>query len=238
MTEESQGIIIHAIDYKENSKILYLLTKDGKESLLVNNAKKLNAGRLYASQVLSLVSYSKSTADLARATSLELIDDFNEIKGDIKRFAVASYALELLYKDINADFNSDVLYKMVLTFFNELKKRENLKPLYLEFKIKMLYFLGIQPNFKACSCGAKTNLIGLNINTGMMECKIHQSSGNIGSDATKILRLFYLDKTFELEVSNKEAIDYLLDIVNKYYLKHSGVKIKAEKLIADLSNFT
>ena len=54
MLKKRQGIILNTIDYKENHKILYLLTEAGKESFLVMRAKRIKEGLANDTQVLTL----------------------------------------------------------------------------------------------------------------------------------------------------------------------------------------
>ena len=40
MIKKIRGIILNSIDYKENHKIAYILTEEGKESFLIPRAKR------------------------------------------------------------------------------------------------------------------------------------------------------------------------------------------------------
>ena len=236
MEEKKEGIILNTIDYKENHKIIYLLTKEGKESLLINGAKNIKKGQSNETQVLTKVSYIKKGNNLAKATLLESIDYYNEIKIDIKRMAVASYLIEVVYRFIHNDTNFIMLYNLLDKFLEELKIANNLKLLLLEFRIKLLYFLGIEPNFKTCvHCGSKNNLVGLALRFGSMECIEHESKDNIGIYATNIIQLLYKDKTLKINLDDNNVVDYLSDLIDKYYSYHLNDKIKSEKMLVDLN---
>lgn len=231
-----QGLIMNSLDYQENNKIIYILTKSGKDSILVPRAKRIKSSLVNEIQNLNLIKYEKtSSKSLAKPKQLEVIDYYFPIKNDIKKMAIAEYCLEVVYRLINIEENSEVLYNLVIAFLNQLSKRSDIKMILLEFRIKMLYFLGIAPSFKACThCGVTKNLKGLSIESGGVECKDHISSDNIGEDATKIISLLYYDKSFEITYDNDEVIDYISEIITKYYEKHFEEKIKSISLLKNL----
>ena len=236
MIKKYQGIILNSIDYKENHKIVYVLTVDGRVSALIQRAKRFKEGLIGDTENLTLIEFEVSTNNqLGSAKGIEALDHYNDIKNDLTKYTVASYALELIYRMVNPDVNSAMLYKLFLEFLNQLKKRTDLKVLLLQFRIKMLYFLGIQPNFKECiHCHTNSNLVGLSLDFGAMECVNHQSDQNIGSEATNIIRLLYLDKTFAIEVDNDDVVSYLSEIIDKYYEKHQYYGLKSVKMLKEL----
>lgn len=239
MTNKYQGIILNSMDYKENHKILYILTEDAKISVLVPRAKRFKEGLINETQNLTLVSFETTdNNNLAKAKGFEAIDYFNEIKNDLKKYSVASFALEVIYRMVNPDINPNMLYKLFLEFLNQLKNRNDLKMILLQFRIKMLYFLGIQPNFKECIvCRSKDNLVGLSLKFGSMECVNHSSNDNIGMDATNIIKILYLDKTFSIKIDDEDAIDYISKIIDEYYELHQYYGIKAKRMLEELKCF-
>ena len=236
MIKKYQGIILNSIDYKENHKIVYVLTIDGRVSALIPRAKRIKEGLIADTENLTLVEFEIEDKDkLGKAKGIEALDRYNDIKNDLRKYTVASYALELIYRMVNPDFNSIVLYKLFLEFLNQLKKRDDLKVLLLQFRIKMLYFLGIQPNFKECiHCGMTKDLVGLSLDFGAMECVSHQSENNIGIDSTNIIKLLYLDKTFAIKLDDIDVISYLSNIIDEYYEKHQYYGLKSVKMLKEL----
>ena len=237
MLKKRQGIILNTIDYKENHKILYLLTKDGKDSFLVMRAKRIKEGLANDTQNLTLIDFEVEEKNtLSKAKNIDVVNYFNEIKNDLKKFAVASYALELIYRMVpDTDTHSEVLYRLLLEFLHQVSLRNDLKFLLLQFRIKMLYFLGIQPQFKmCCHCGKTVDLVGISIAHGAMECVNHTSSDNIGLTATKIINLLYFDKSFEIKLSEDEAIKIVSDIIDSYYEKHQYYGLKSKVMLEKL----
>ena len=140
MLRKIEGIILNSIDYKENHKILYLLTNNGKMSCLVQRAKRIKEGLLNDTQNLTMVGFEIDDKNsLPKAKNIEVINYYNDIKNDLKKYTVASYALELIYRMVENNEHSVVLYKLLSEFLNKLVVREDERVLLLEFRIKMLY---------------------------------------------------------------------------------------------------
>ena len=236
MLKKKQGIILNSIDYKENHKILYVLTDEGKESFLSLRAKRIKEGLLNDTQNLTMIEFEIDDKNsLTKAKNIEVINYFNEIKNDLKKYTVASYALELIYRMVEANDHSDILYKLLVEFLKKLVTRDDIRVLLLEFRIKMLYFLGIQPQFKmCCHCGDTENLVGLSISSGSMECVNHESSDNIGLSATKIINLLYTDKSLDITIDDDSVVDLLSTIIDSYYEKHQYYGLKSKVMLEKL----
>lgn len=236
MLKKKQGIILNSIDYKENHKILYVLTKEGKESFLVMRAKRIKEGLLSDTQSLTFISYEVDDKNsLEKAKQIEVIDYFNEVKNDLKKFACASYALEVIYRMVEDSPHFEVLFNLLCEFLNKLKERNDEKVLLLQFRIKMLYFLGIQPQFKmCCHCGDELHLVGLSPSHGAMECINHTSSDNIGITATKIINLLYYDKSLDIRIEDIDVVNTLSKIVDDYYEKHQYYGIKSKMMLEQI----
>lgn len=236
MIKKMVGIILNSIDYKENHKISYILTDSGKISVLFPRAKRYKEGLIADTQSLNLIEFEiDDDKSLSKAKTINVIDFFNEIKNDLKKYSAASYSLELIYRMVESDINPSLLFKLLNEFLKELKTREDIKLLLLQFRIKMLYFLGIQPNFKECiHCGKKLDLAGLSIKYGAMECVNHTTSDNIGMDATNIIKLLYLDKTLQIKIEDDDVINYISEIIDTYYESHQYYGLKSVKMLKEL----
>ena len=158
MLKKKQGIILNSIDYKENHKILYLLTENGKESFLAMRAKRIKEGLLNDTQTLTMIEFEvEEKNSLPKMKNINVVNNYQIVKNDLKKFTVASYATELIYRMVENQDHLDVLYKLFIEFLKKLEERNDERVLLLEFRVKMLFFLGIQPQFKiCCHCGNST----------------------------------------------------------------------------------
>ena len=233
---KKKGIILNSIDYKENHKIIYVLTESGKESFLVMRAKRIKEGLLTDTQNLTNIEFEvEEKTSLPKAKNIEVINHYNDVKNDLKKYTVASYALELIYRMVEDYEHSNVLYRLFNEFLDKLSQRNDERVLLLQFRIKMLFFLGIQPQFKmCCHCGNESNLVGLSIAHGAMECINHISSDNIGLSATKIINLLYHDKTLTIAIEDEIVVDTLSKIIDSYYEKHQYYGLKSKIMLEKL----
>lgn len=233
---KKKGIILNSIDYKENHKIIYVLTESGKESFLVMRAKRIKEGLLTDTQNLTNIEFEvEEKTSLPKAKNIEVINHYNDVKNDLKKYTVASYALELIYRMVEDYEHSNVLYRLFNEFLDKLSQRNDERVLLLQFRIKMLFFLGIQPQFKmCCHCGKTTDLIGLSISSGAMECVNHESSDNIGITATKIINLLYNDKSLDITIDDENVLDMLSEIIDSYYEKHQYYGLKSKVMLEKL----
>ena len=231
-----EGIITGSIDYKEKSKIIYILTESGKDSLLVHNAKDPKNQNNNLTQILNCIQYeSVGKGSLNTASLIDIVDYNFVVKEDIKKYALISFVLEAINNYVIEGASYQVLYRLIKKFIDEVTKRNDYLMLLLEIKIKLLYFFGIAPNFRCCGhCNTTKNLVGLSIKNGFVECNDHRSEDNIGASATKILEMLYLDKTFNIQYDDEEIIKYLYGIVTEYYNLHLGINFKSDKMLKEL----
>ena len=81
MIKKIKGIILNSIDYKENHKISYVLTCDGKTSVLIPRAKRYKEGLIADTQSLNLIEFEvMDDKSLPKAKNINVLDYYNEIK--------------------------------------------------------------------------------------------------------------------------------------------------------------
>ena len=53
-------------------------------------------------------------------------------------------------------------------------------------------------------------------------------------DATNIIKLLYLDKTFEISVDDIGVVDYISNLIDSYYEHHQYYGLKSKKMLEEL----
>lgn len=229
--KKKEGIILNSIIYQENSKILYILSSDGIDSVLVRGAKKYKSGHINSTQVLTKVEYITTEKKLPVAVDLTVLDNYLIIKNDLKKMTLAEFILEMLYRSTLDNIDFGLLYKMIDYLLNEIINRTDLKLLLLQFQIKMLYFLGIMPNYRECiHCGTTNNLSGISIKHGSVECLIHESKDNIGVVKSKIIYHLYKD-IFKITDLDNIVVDEILHDIDDFYQYHYFITFKSKVMI-------
>ena len=155
-----KGIVIKETSYKDNDKIITILTDElGKVSVMAKGAKKTNSPNLASSQYLvysEFVLY-KST-NYYYINSSEVINMFYNLRIDFEKLNIAFELTKLVYSvtDENQD-TSDILKLLLNTLYVIDKLGKDPKLVTSIFKIKLLGILGFTPRLDVCSsCRKKT----------------------------------------------------------------------------------
>ena len=136
-----EGIVVKSIDFKENSKIIYLLTENGKDSLLVKGAKSIKNKNVGLTQSITLINYNHTNSNLKILTDGEVINNYDYIKESIDNITIASELLEITTYFYDSLVSTDQIYKSVKVLLSLMKDIDPLKIL-LIYKAKLIKFLG------------------------------------------------------------------------------------------------
>ena len=231
----SEGIIIKTINYKETSKIIYLVTSDGLVSLEVKGANKINGhSHIYAS-LLSKIAFSENKHFFQ---SGKVLNNYVNIKNNFDKLNVTLKILEFTYTLIEHISDFSIFYNFLSEILDLIEKEDDFRYYEAIFYIKTLYLLGIAPMFKRCvSCGKSARLLGFVFSKGGMICedcyKEYDSlyDTNVTID---VIKLYYtkLDKLKE----EKDEVNYngLKAFYQRYYQEYLGYTSKSEKILDKL----
>jgi len=236
--ELTEGIIVKTMNYKENSKIIFIITDQGKQSVEVKGANKITGHSRNYTFLLSKIAYSTSKHYLSSA---KVISNYVHIRSDIDRLSLGLEIIEMAYtfSDHITDFS--VFYNFLRDILDIIDTDKNYKYYYLVFKTKILYLLGIAPIFTKCvECNCKTNLKGFVINSGGMKCSNDILSTDRISEGyvTKDIKNMYLTKLSELKKNDDFQYHYNEDndFLDEYLQTFMGYKSKTEKIMKEIVN--
>lgn len=226
-TIKTKGIVIRSLDYKDTSKIVYVLSSQGMLSIRALGAKNYRNKNYNFSEPLTYVEFEITDTSFPSLVEYSVIDNFSDIKANIKKIMIYGYFLEFLTK-----LPSDMPF---LKTFDYTLKTIKLGRLYeplllvLMYQVKVLGLFGIKPSFLTCSyCHKKPTFIALN---GSVLCEEHYQNGSYL--LKDILRLFYFDlKKDNFESINDVDLKLILDFVTNYYSYHADLKLKSLRNIA------
>lgn len=155
-----KGVVIKEVTYKENDKIITLLTDDlGKISCIARGAKRTNSPILANSQYLvysEFVLYRSK--NFYYINSAEVINTFYNLRIDFDKLTYIFELTRLLNSvtDENED-TSNILKLFLNTLFAIDKYTTDINVLNAVFKIKLFQLLGFAPRVQDC-INCKTNL--------------------------------------------------------------------------------
>lgn len=224
-TIKTKGIVIKTIDYKETSKIVYCLTPIGKLSIKALGTKKYKNKNFNFGEVLNYVEMEITNTEFPSLVDFSIIDDFSDIKKDLKSFLWCSYLLEFLNKTPN-----DIPYERCLNYLiNALKKITTSKDamiIALMTQIKWLPLFGITPLFDKCMvCGNKPSFIS--VERGCSLCDFHKEYQRYLHDDIK--RIY--DFRIENDLNQLYDINHLMifSFLEEYYKYHAELSLKGSQ---------
>lgn len=240
MIREIEGIVISEQDYKESSKIIKIITKDGIISIMAKGSRKLKSDLRITTTKLTYgifnVYYKEDS--LSTLKEVDILNDFKNIKKDINKISYASYILELASQVIKQNKNEEIFLLLVASLN---KINENFDPLIITniLELKYLDYLGVMPIIDECSlCGSKTSIATISGRNGGYICNNCLTNEKIVDEKTiKLIRMFYyvdINKISKLEISNKIKME-INDFLDEYYDKYTGLYLKTKSFLKNLN---
>jgi len=237
-----EGIILKSIDYKDYSKLIYIIGPEGLETLIVKGAKKPHSKNFSYSQPLTKILYDKvETKTFDILTTGLIINNYTTIKENFDKTKYAYQIIELTYQFANHIDDKKLLYSFLDEILEKIDVSQFANIYELIFRLKLLYLLGVGPVFSRCiDCQAKDNLIGFVLESGGMKChNCLEQTDNIYNDETikyvKSLYLMKLDQMTE-EFLNQfpDIYDQVNHFINNYYQYFLGYQSKVSKVFKSL----
>lgn len=236
-----EGIIISEKDYSETSKILNIITKDyGIISAIAKGCKSLKSELRSVSNKLTYGYFNLyyKVDKLSTLISVDVIDNFRNIKTDIKRISYASYLLDITEQVMKQSTRNDI-YDLLISSL--IKINEGYDPMVITniLELKYLDYLGVMPIIDRCAiCGSNTSIITLSSSKGGYICsKCYTNEKRVSSKTIKMLRMFYyidISKISKLDISEevKKEINTFLD---EYYDQYTGLYLKSKSFLKGLN---
>lgn len=239
MKQTIDGIVISETPYSETSKIINIITKDGIIGLMAKGARGVKSNLRLGTTKLTYSSFNiiKKEDKLSTLTSVDIIDDYRNIKKDLEKISYSTFILELSSQVIKQNKNEEIFNLLK----NSLKKiNDGFDPLVITniLELKYLDYLGVMPIIDSCAiCGNKTSIVTLSSYKGGYICKNCLKDEKIVSDKTiKLIRMFYyvdISKIEKLEVSNISKIE-INNFLDDYYDRYTGLFLKSKSMLKNI----
>lgn len=241
---EVEGIILTSQDYGDTSKIINVITKEyGIIGIIAKGCKNIKSSLRSVTDRLTYgnfnIFYKKDK--LSVLSSVDVIDNFKNIKKDISKISYATYLLELTGQVIKHSSKLDV-YDLLINGL--IKINEGYDPLVIMniIELKYLDYLGVMPIIDSCSkCGSIYAIKTLSSDAGGYICsKCYKDEKMVSDKTIKLIRMYYyvdISKITKLEVS-KEAKNEINNFLNEYYDRYTGLYLKSKNFINNLNKLT
>lgn len=152
------GIVIQEVKYKDNNKILTILTdKLGKISCLARGSRKINSPLLASSQLLVVSEFVlyKGT-NYYNINTAEVIDTFYNIRTDYEKLEKAYNILKIVSLLTYEEESKKILSLVLNTIYVLSNFDKDFKFIETVFKLKIISLIGFKPSVVSCKeCNVK-----------------------------------------------------------------------------------
>ena len=240
MITKFEGIVISEVDYKENSKIINIFTKEkGIIGVVARGTKQIKNNLSGVSSKLTYgvfhIKYKEN--GLSSLIEVDVINKFKNIRKSIDLTSYSIYLTELSSMVYKHEQNVNV-YNLLIASLKKIDELYNYKVITIILELKLLEYLGIMPIIDYCvNCKNKTDIVTISSYKGGYLCKECAKGEVICNIKTiKLLRMFYyvdIDKITKLEVSDN-IIKELNNFIDDYYDRYSGLYLKSKEFLKNL----
>ena len=240
MIEKIEGIVVNERAYGETRKIINLVTKEyGLISLIAKGAKSLKSDLRTSTTKLTYGYFHTNYKEnkLSTLISVDIIDNFKNIKKDINKISYATFILDLTEQVIKQNNDSNIL-KICIDALEKINEDYDSMIITNILELKYLDYLGVMPIIDSCAiCGNKAGIATLSSETGGYVCKNCITNQVIVNEKTiKIIRMFYyvdISKLSNLEISN-EVKKEINNFIDDYYDRYTGLYLKSKSFLKNL----
>ena len=240
MIKDIIGIVISEQDYKESSKLVKIITNDGIISMIAKGSKKLKSDLRISTTKLTYGTFTMYYKEdsLSTLTSVDIIDNFKNIKKDITKISYASYLLDLATQVIKQNKCEDI-FKLLVDSLKKINEGFDSMIITNILELKYLDYLGVMPIIDECSlCGSKQSIATISGRDGGYICNNCLTNEKIVDEKTiKLIRMFcYVDisKISKLEISDKIKLE-INTFLEDYYDKYTGLYLKTKDFLKNLN---
>lgn len=236
MEEKYKAIVLGAVDYKDNDKILTLYSpEDGVISAAARGIKRANSKIKFAAQPFCYCEYvMRRKGDKLSVVSADIIESFYPMREDVLRLCAGAVALEYVRSFVREGMESGQLFVLLMEFlgaicYSGVSPRAALS----KFLFEALGLSGYELNVDGCHKCRKTqfNRAFFDFDMGAPVCENCRDGSEIELNPNTLALLSVVSKTafpdlkdmeFPLMIENK-AIKLLV-----YYVQvKAGVTLRS-----------
>lgn len=244
MLKTIEGVVISETPFKENSKILNILTSEGIIGVVSKGCKNLKSPlRLISSKLV----YAEFTIyynedHLSTLKEGNIINNFNYIRTEpsLVPYSTYIYITDLVTQVVKQSSNSNI-YNLYISTIKKIE--EGLNPIVMMniLEIKLLDYLGCPIELNACAkCGSIKNIITIDPDIGGYLCQNCYTNEILYDEKTrKMLRMYYLvdiDTIKELKIKDY-VVENINNFLSSYYDRYTGIYIHTKKFLERTINY-
>ena len=157
--DQAEAIVLRTVPIGDQDKIALFLTRDkGLIRGVAKGARKFGNRFGSALEPMSHVIafyYEKERRELVTVSSCDLIESFFEVQGNVKTSLTLTYFAELIEEFLPARAGEDIVFRLLLSVLQALKRKGALAVLARYFEAWFLQVNGYLPDVRRCKACRK-----------------------------------------------------------------------------------
>ena len=145
MKQVDQGILIHRINYSENSLIITLFTSSNGVQKFISKGVKKKKGNLFPLGIYEIDYYKKPTADLGSITNIAQIKHHFGISNSPIKQIISFFIADLLKQTQKSESKDNNTFNFIIDAIQKLDKTNNISYFLCLFLLEYIHTLGITP---------------------------------------------------------------------------------------------
>ena len=174
---KTEGVVIKRHNLRDTSLIVTFFTRDLGRLKAVAKGARSKGSKFQSSLDLfvhgRLIAYVKQDRDLQLLSDFDLLRSFTKLQEDLRRFAHAGAAGELLETLVAGEDPDPELFDLLVEFLGvvETAPRDALGGLFIAYQLKTCGLLGYRPEIERCvGCGKTTGPMKFSPQLGGLVC--------------------------------------------------------------------
>jgi len=152
--DQVEAIILRSYPIADQDKVIIFLTSDkGLMRGIAKGARKFGnrfGSSLEPMTLVKIFYYEKERKDLVTVGNCDLLESFFEVQKDPKTSFTCTYFAELIEEFIPSRAREDLVFRLLLSILQALKKNGDLNFLTIYFEAWFLQVNGFLPDFRRC----------------------------------------------------------------------------------------
>lgn len=170
---KSEGVVLHAIDYRDSDLIATVFSQqEGMIKLLCRRARSKKGSSIQALSEAEFV-YLKGRSEIYTCQETAIISHHISLRSNYSRLTAAFDIAKVLMSSQEASAPAPQLYQLLASYLRQLGKSDNSRALAASFRLKLLRHDGLfQPMTHCATC--QTPLEGYFLHAGESFCNSHR----------------------------------------------------------------
>lgn len=242
MIKKVEGIVVSTVDYKENSKILNILTKDeGLMGVFARGSKGIKNNLFSVSNIMiyGVFHLNQTAKKMPNLIEVDIINNYKNIRKDLGKMTYSTYLLELSVQVFRHENNNNI-YSLLISSLDKINSNFDYEIISNILELKLLEYLGIKPVIDKCvNCNNKNDIVTISSYRGGYLCKDCVGTEQIYNvKSLKLIRMFYyvdIDRISKLDISDNIKREVNL-FISDYYERYSGLYLKTKDFLQKYIN--